>query len=348
MESSFSVTATPLSVTVPSTPTLLTSSSSSTPSATTAVNETTITEEEENILPLIGDFFICRDYETKYFSFTSSISSEKPVIQPLDCLVAASTDFDLTGQIVWPAARLTSYYITYLGHTHELYRKNILELGSGTGLCGLIASQFNNNDTMGDRTIQTINSSVPSSSSSKSCVCLSDNEPEVLAILERNLSHSGKDSQTFIQDLDWGNTEHYKTLSQYIYRLQPHQLSTTSFSSSSNTENTLSINNNNTIYRWPLIIGADIVYWSSAIVPLINAVTSLLAPKGVFILGYFNRLSTNQELLENEAKKQGLSFTIIPHTVYLPFQKDTNRYPADVETSLSKMWIYRFTWTESI
>lgn len=50
------------------------------------------------------------------------------------------TDHDLTGQIVWPAAKLMSWFIST--HSTLFERRNILELGAGTGLAGFVASQL--------------------------------------------------------------------------------------------------------------------------------------------------------------------------------------------------------------
>ena len=55
-----------------------------------------------------------------------------------NALKAACTDFDLTGQVPWPAATCLS---EYLADNEELIRgKDCLELGSGTGIVGLYAS----------------------------------------------------------------------------------------------------------------------------------------------------------------------------------------------------------------
>ena len=54
--------------------------------------------------------------------------------QALLCSSAASTDFDLTGQIVWPIARLTAWYTCALGE-RELAR-------ASEGARGLLAEWF--------------------------------------------------------------------------------------------------------------------------------------------------------------------------------------------------------------
>jgi predicted nicotinamide N-methyase len=46
----------------------------------------------------------------------------------------------LTGQIVWPAAKVMSWFIST--HQNEFDQKFTLELGAGTGLAGFVASQI--------------------------------------------------------------------------------------------------------------------------------------------------------------------------------------------------------------
>jgi len=54
-------------------------------------------------------------------------------------LKASSTDYDLTGQIIWKAADILSKYIIDEMGESILKDKIVLELGSGPGLCALIS-----------------------------------------------------------------------------------------------------------------------------------------------------------------------------------------------------------------
>ena len=53
-------------------------------------------------------------------------------------LKTSSTDYDLTGQIIWKAADILSKYILDGFGERELKGKTVLELGSGPGLCALV------------------------------------------------------------------------------------------------------------------------------------------------------------------------------------------------------------------
>eukprot|EP00644_Phytophthora_capsici_P001906 jgi/Phyca11/6817/fgenesh1_pm.PHYCAscaffold_14_\ len=53
---------------------------------------------------------------------------------------AASTDHDLTGQVVWPVSIFLAWYL--VAHRDDIAGKTVVELGAGAGLSGLVASQF--------------------------------------------------------------------------------------------------------------------------------------------------------------------------------------------------------------
>jgi predicted nicotinamide N-methyase len=67
---------------------------------------------------------------------------------------AGATDYDLTGQVLWPAARSLC---TYLFNNKAMFKnKTVLELGSGVGMSGLLVSKMNGNDcvlTDGNKTV---------------------------------------------------------------------------------------------------------------------------------------------------------------------------------------------------
>lgn len=53
---------------------------------------------------------------------------------------AASTDHDLTGQVVWPVSAFLAWYL--VARREDIAGKTVVELGAGAGLSGLVASQF--------------------------------------------------------------------------------------------------------------------------------------------------------------------------------------------------------------
>jgi predicted nicotinamide N-methyase len=180
-------------------------------------------------IPPIGDFFICRDYVTKTYDING-------VSQDIDCLAAAATDFDLTGQVIWLVSIYTTYYLEHI--KDRLRNQTVLELGAGAALCGLFASKY------------------------ASTVVLSDFEDEVLKLIDRNLKHCPPTCRTLTFNLSWGSEDDHEKLRGELG-----------------------------LSKVPIIVGADIVYWSNSITPLVQSVSALLADDGEFILGYYNRVS---------------------------------------------------------
>ena len=106
--------------------------------ASNAVSDT----KDTSILPVGTDdddegnlynLFVCEDYVEKSWTFGE-------LVQPLLCSNMSSTEYDLTGQIVWPACVLLSWFIY---QNRELFRgQNVLELGAGCGLGGFVAAHY--------------------------------------------------------------------------------------------------------------------------------------------------------------------------------------------------------------
>ena len=142
---------------------------------------------DDDVLPL-GDFFTCRDYAPRTFIFSAPNDDEKKndVSVTLDALAAASTDFDLTGQIIWTCSIVTSWYIAHAARS-DVMEADVLELGAGCGLCGLTAAKF------------------------ARVVWLTDFEPEVLKIMELNaLTHS--EGKAHVAPLSWGDVSNHEAL----------------------------------------------------------------------------------------------------------------------------------------
>lgn len=81
----------------------------------------------------LSDIFTPRDYQLTPFEY-------KDVSLHFYSLHSASTDFDLTGQIVWPSAVELAKFI--IDHRELLAGKRAIELGAGAGLCGFVAAKF--------------------------------------------------------------------------------------------------------------------------------------------------------------------------------------------------------------
>ncbi|KDP43179.1 hypothetical protein JCGZ_22731 [Jatropha curcas] len=137
-------------------------------------------QEEEEIVCLDESFFINNDYQLSTFTFGSHVLE-------LFCLQSASTDFDLTGQLVWPGAMLLNDYLSK--HAEMLQGCSVIELGSGVGVTGILCGRFCRH------------------------VVLTDHNDEVLKILEKNIElHATSvdlscSAELAAEKLEWGNSD---------------------------------------------------------------------------------------------------------------------------------------------
>ncbi|CAM9002858.1 unnamed protein product [Rhodiola kirilowii] len=90
-------------------------------------------DSDDDMVCLDESFFINDDYQLATFTFGSHTLE-------LFCLQSASTDFDLTGQIIWPGAMLMNDFLSK--NVHILEGCSVIELGSGAGITGLLCSRF--------------------------------------------------------------------------------------------------------------------------------------------------------------------------------------------------------------
>ncbi|KQK14971.1 hypothetical protein BRADI_1g19870v3 [Brachypodium distachyon] len=140
-------------------------------------------EEEDDVVCLDPSFFVDRSYEMTTFTYGSQ------VLQLL-CLRAASTDYDLTGQLVWPGAVLMNTYLSE--HPETVKGCSIIELGSGIGITGILCSRFCKE------------------------VVLTDHNDEVLEIIKKNVEvqscSENADAVLTAEKLEWGNYDHINNI----------------------------------------------------------------------------------------------------------------------------------------
>ena len=87
------------------------------------------------------DMFVPKDYANVTFDFGDTSCLVK-------CSKCSSTDHDLTGHIIWPAAIYLGWFIAQMRHLFE--GKSVVEVGAGCGLSGLVASKFCTNIAITD------------------------------------------------------------------------------------------------------------------------------------------------------------------------------------------------------
>lgn len=105
----------------------------------------------------------------------------------LEALDTASTDYDLTGQIVWQAADIFAKFMLTGTQGKDLFEGlRVLEVGSGPGLGGFIISKW------------------------ASRVILSDYQDIVLDLMESNIAkfnHNAATCEMFASKIDWNEMQ---------------------------------------------------------------------------------------------------------------------------------------------
>ncbi|KAF2069594.1 hypothetical protein CYY_009085 [Polysphondylium violaceum] len=214
-------------------------------------------QENDNLDIDVGDLFLNKSYTKKPIEYFG-------VDILVNVLNSASTDFDLTGQVIWPAAQVLTQYI--ISNQHEYRDKNILEVGSGVGVCGLFLARLGQPCT------------------------LSDNNETVMELLRMNVQESIDRGYPCKEvTLDWGVEK--------------------------DINNCLSSDPNGYDY----IIGSDVVYWQTSIVPLFETVDKLLHKSSTsrFIICYQSRSTQTDNYLLKKAQEYGFSFEFIPIESFL-------------------------------
>ena len=86
--------------------------------------------------------FLDEDYKELVYEFTPGVS------QTVLALTSAGTDYDLTGQIVWPVSVFLAWFVAA---NEPLFRgKTVVELGSGTALGGFVSARVSAHTALTD------------------------------------------------------------------------------------------------------------------------------------------------------------------------------------------------------
>ncbi|CAM8964522.1 unnamed protein product [Rhodiola kirilowii] len=241
-------------------------------------------DSDDDMVCLDESFFINDDYQLATFTFGSHTLE-------LFCLQSASTDFDLTGQIIWPGAMLMNDFLSK--NVHILQGCSVIELGSGAGITGLLCSRF------------------------CSEILLTDHNAEVLKILKKNIQHhtSYEDNNgcadLAAEKLEWGDSHDINQIMQNhpkgfdlvigadIYILFAIIFLNETFS---------------VLYCSDLCLS----FQQYSIKPLFQTVEKLIRARGgthcKFILAYVSRSKTMDALVLNEAAVHNMSVHEIPET----------------------------------
>ncbi|KAF4371982.1 hypothetical protein F8388_000149 [Cannabis sativa] len=220
-------------------------------------------------------------YQLAEFTFGSQVIN-------LFCLQSASTDFDLTGQLVWPGAMLLNDYIAH--NVNLLQGCSVIELGSGVGITGILSSRFCHKFVLTDHNDEVIKASILTLDF-------------VFQILEKNVElHASSQAELLVEKLEWGNSE------QICHILEKH---------SSGFD--LILGADIYILEFPVYLCSCIE--TSGVIIKANTrstVKKLLEVRGQgeckFILAYVSRAKSMDLVVPNEAKRCGLQITEVVGT----------------------------------
>ncbi|GKY98865.1 hypothetical protein MPSEU_000842500 [Mayamaea pseudoterrestris] len=236
------------------------------------------------------------------------------------CSRQASTDYYLTGQVLWPVSILTSHYLMHVcqqqndDNKSQWHDKTIVELGAGgTALPSLIAAQCSRANTI---------------------VATDGNDDFVLELLRKNVDYFNNDqrqgassaatsiestaataatataielrTQLLAKQLVWGNGAQIQALLHEIKAVD-------------------------------IVVAADVVQWPAVIEPLLHTVKALLWRNShcqqreqaheqaqdqqqsppVFILGIVNRASSTYDMFFRLARQLGFKWRQVHASEYL-------------------------------
>lgn len=108
-------------------------------------------DEDDDETADISDLFTIKDYSSVNITIPCwNGENTRPLHMQIASSVAAATDHDLTGQILWPVSVLLSHYLASKRGQELIAHRNVVELGAGVGLPGLVSAHFANKVVLTD------------------------------------------------------------------------------------------------------------------------------------------------------------------------------------------------------
>jgi predicted nicotinamide N-methyase len=229
-------------------------------------------DDEDDDSPDVGDLFADPDpLDTFHFEWTLPATASTVKITLSGHKAELGQTLHSTGLTLWRASELLCDYM--IRNSCHIAKKNVLELGAGLGLCGILAHH-----------LQAAN------------VVLTDGDTDALSFMRSNVasncgdSSSANSSSNSIQcrQLVWGNKERLSDL------VRQHTTPSDA-------------DNENKNEGFHLILGSDIIYVEEILDPLFESVERLLAVNGRFWLAYARR-NVKIDLVLETAARHGFSF----------------------------------------
>jgi methyltransferase-like protein 6 len=178
--------------------------------------------------------------------------------------------------VIWPAADVLCRYI--ISNPHEFQNKTMLEVGSGVGICGLLAAQL-----------------------ASKCI-LTDNNDIIIDILQKNANIFNEDTQKTLPPLPSSSSSNNNRV----------EVAFLHWGEDSQIDALLQKFPNG----FDIVIGSDVCYWPSCINPLFKTLDRLLSQtpsssssRPSFVLAYQSRALSCDRLVLETAKSYGFEVT---------------------------------------
>ena len=141
-----------------------------------------VVDDDDDDVIFEAGLFLNEDYDEVAFEVGG-------VTQRVLCLQSASTDHDLTGQVVWPVSVLLAWFVA--SRRDRLRGARVIEVGAGCGLPGFLAAH---------------------AAVGAARVALTDGSAVVERLLERATRQVGAPDTVSVHRLLWGDRESYEAL----------------------------------------------------------------------------------------------------------------------------------------
>ncbi len=243
-------------------------------------------EEEEDLGETLFNLYIDEDYQLYHFEWNSVVSFD------LYHLNTSSTQYDMTGQVIWPASEVLARYLIDHRDILQLNRKKCLEFGAGVGLSGFAAAFAGCATTV-----------LTDDSQNRIVERLLIKNVELLReqVIEQTRnngqlrrSNNGEENNPIVAyaPLHWGDATDLKHITE-------------------------------TYGTFDILIGADTVYWPDSVVPLLTSIDVLLShePDALCFLVYVERSHKTCNHLLDAARDQ-FNFQV----EYLPDEEVDHKY----------------------